>query len=141
MWARRCVRGVVAYRHMRRRTTPRAVVPGRAQVLVATSTLAWGVNTPAHLVIIKGTEYYDAPTKCVRSRAPSRACGWLGLGGPCCRGGGTVLAARGGWTDGQQAAIRIHAPTHVVRSHALVCPRPVPCTPPAPPPSPRRYVD
>lgn len=34
-----------------------------SQVLVATSTLAWGVNTPAHLVIIKGTEFYDAPTK------------------------------------------------------------------------------
>lgn len=33
------------------------------QVLVATSTLAWGVNTPAHLVIIKGTEYYDAPQR------------------------------------------------------------------------------
>jgi hypothetical protein len=30
---------------------------------VATSTLAWGVNTPAHLVIIKGTEYYDAPSR------------------------------------------------------------------------------
>lgn len=33
------------------------------QILVATSTLAWGVNTPAHLVVIKGTEYYDAPSK------------------------------------------------------------------------------
>ena len=33
------------------------------QVLVATSTLAWGVNTPAHLVVIKGTEFYDAATK------------------------------------------------------------------------------
>jgi len=33
------------------------------QVLVATSTLAWGVNTPAHLVIIKGTEYFDAPSR------------------------------------------------------------------------------
>jgi hypothetical protein len=32
-------------------------------VLVATSTLAWGVNTPAHLVIIKGTEFYDAPSR------------------------------------------------------------------------------
>lgn len=39
----------------------RTAVP--PQVLVATSTLAWGVNTPAHLVIIKGTEFYDAPTK------------------------------------------------------------------------------
>jgi replicative superfamily II helicase len=34
-----------------------------AQILVATSTLAWGVNTPAHLVVIKGTEYYDAPSR------------------------------------------------------------------------------
>lgn len=33
------------------------------QILVATSTLAWGVNTPAHLVIIKGTEFFDAPTR------------------------------------------------------------------------------
>jgi activating signal cointegrator complex subunit 3 len=33
------------------------------QVLVATSTLAWGVNTPAHLVVIKGTEYFDAPSR------------------------------------------------------------------------------
>lgn len=32
------------------------------QVLIATSTLAWGVNFPAHLVIIKGTEYYDCKT-------------------------------------------------------------------------------
>lgn len=41
----------------------RLFVDGKIQVLVATSTLAWGVNTPAHLVIIKGTEYFDAPTK------------------------------------------------------------------------------
>ena len=37
--------------------------PHHTQVLVATSTLAWGVNTPTHLVIIKGTEFYDAPSK------------------------------------------------------------------------------
>ena len=27
------------------------------------STLAWGVNFPAHLVVIKGTENYDGKTK------------------------------------------------------------------------------
>ncbi|OAA64246.1 dead deah box DNA helicase [Niveomyces insectorum RCEF 264] len=32
----------------------------KIQILVATSTLAWGVNLPAHLVIVKGTQYYDA---------------------------------------------------------------------------------
>lgn len=34
-----------------------------SQVLVSTSTLAWGVNLPAHLVIIKGTEFYDGKTR------------------------------------------------------------------------------
>ncbi|XP_054714411.1 activating signal cointegrator 1 complex subunit 3-like [Uloborus diversus] len=31
----------------------------KIQVLIATATLAWGINLPAHLVVIKGTEYYD----------------------------------------------------------------------------------
>lgn len=33
------------------------------QILITTATLAWGVNFPAHLVVIKGTEYYDGKTK------------------------------------------------------------------------------
>ena len=32
---------------------------GSVQVLVATATLAWGVNLPAHTVIIKGTQIYN----------------------------------------------------------------------------------
>ncbi|XP_049849138.1 uncharacterized protein LOC126317508 [Schistocerca gregaria] len=35
---------------------------GAIQVLVSTATLAWGINLPAHLVVIKGTEYFDAKT-------------------------------------------------------------------------------
>lgn len=34
----------------------------KIQVLIATATLAWGINMPAHLVIVKGTEYFDGKT-------------------------------------------------------------------------------
>lgn len=41
----------------------------KIQVLVATSTLAWGVNMPAHLVVVKGTEFFDGKQKrCVFCR-------------------------------------------------------------------------
>ena len=35
----------------------------KIQVLISTATLAWGVNLPAHLVVIKGCEFFDPKTK------------------------------------------------------------------------------
>ena len=46
-----------------RQTVEQLFVSGNIQVLVCTSTLAWGVNFPAHLVIVKGTEYFDGKVK------------------------------------------------------------------------------
>ncbi|KAJ8411438.1 hypothetical protein AAFF_G00162460 [Aldrovandia affinis] len=45
-----------------RRTVEELFINCKIQVLIATSTLAWGVNFPAHLVVVKGTEYYDGKT-------------------------------------------------------------------------------
>ena len=53
-----------------RSTAERLFVEGKIKILVATSTLAWGVNTPAHLVVIKGTEFFDAPTGYVTEPYP-----------------------------------------------------------------------
>ncbi|KAB0798855.1 hypothetical protein PPYR_06735 [Photinus pyralis] len=46
-----------------RKTVEELFVNQKIQVLIATATLAWGVNFPAHLVVIKGTEYFDGKTK------------------------------------------------------------------------------
>lgn len=46
-----------------RRTVEELFLHRKIQVLIATATLAWGVNLPAHLVIVKGTEYYDGKQK------------------------------------------------------------------------------
>eukprot|EP00118_Oscarella_pearsei_P009730 m.56772 g.56772 ORF g.56772 m.56772 type:complete len:531 (+) comp34651_c0_seq4:65-1657(+) len=57
------VRKGVAYHHAGLELTDRRLVEelfiqGELPVLVATSTLAMGVNLPAHLVVIKSTQYY-----------------------------------------------------------------------------------
>ena len=45
-----------------RRVVEKLFTNRKIQLLVATATLAWGVNLPAHLVVIKGTEFYDGKT-------------------------------------------------------------------------------
>lgn len=42
-----------------RTLTERLFEQGCIKVLVCTATLAWGVNLPAHTVIIKGTQLYS----------------------------------------------------------------------------------
>lgn len=42
-----------------RKVVEELFVNQKIQLLIATSTLAWGVNFPAHLVVLKGTEYFN----------------------------------------------------------------------------------
>ena len=42
-----------------RSLTEKLFAAGLIKVLVCTATLAWGVNLPAHMVVIKGTQLYD----------------------------------------------------------------------------------
>ncbi|KAK8385131.1 hypothetical protein O3P69_012135 [Scylla paramamosain] len=46
-----------------RRVVEELFVNQKIQILITTATLAWGVNFPAHLVVVKGTEYYDGKTR------------------------------------------------------------------------------
>lgn len=46
-----------------RRISHELFASNKIQILIATSTLAWGVNLPAHLVIVKGTQFFDAKTE------------------------------------------------------------------------------
>lgn len=46
-----------------RKTVEELFLNRKIQILIATATLAWGVNLPAHLVVIKGTEFYDGKQK------------------------------------------------------------------------------
>lgn len=42
-----------------RNSVERLFLNGEVRVLIATATLAWGVNLPAYAVIIKGTDVFD----------------------------------------------------------------------------------
>jgi activating signal cointegrator complex subunit 3 len=42
-----------------RNTVESLYLSNKIQILVCTATLAWGVNLPCHLVIVKGTEFFD----------------------------------------------------------------------------------
>ncbi|EMR09600.1 hypothetical protein PNEG_02184 [Pneumocystis murina B123] len=46
-----------------RKLSEELFINNKIQILIATSTLAWGINTPTHLVIVKGTEFFDAKTQ------------------------------------------------------------------------------
>lgn len=61
---KKCVHNSVGFHHAGMVRADRNVVEslfrsGDIKVLLATATLAWGVNLPAYCVIIKGTDIYD----------------------------------------------------------------------------------
>lgn len=54
---------------------------GHISVLCSTATLAWGVNLPAHAVIIKGTQIYDPSKGCWTELSPLDVLQMLGRAG------------------------------------------------------------
>ncbi|KAJ1664893.1 Pre-mRNA splicing [Coemansia sp. RSA 1813] len=54
---------------------------GHVKVLVSTATLAWGVNLPAHTVIIKGTQVYNPEKGCWIELSPQDVLQMLGRAG------------------------------------------------------------
>ncbi|BFZ53157.1 Pre-mRNA-splicing helicase BRR2 [Savitreella phatthalungensis] len=54
---------------------------GHARILVATATLAWGVNLPAHAVIIKGTQIYSPDAGAFIELSPQDVLQMLGRAG------------------------------------------------------------
>ncbi|KAJ2753813.1 DEIH-box ATPase, partial [Coemansia nantahalensis] len=54
---------------------------GHIKVLVSTATLAWGVNLPAHAVIIKGTQVYSPEKGCWCELSPQDVLQMLGRAG------------------------------------------------------------
>lgn len=78
----------------------------RLQVLVSTATLAWGVNLPAHSVIIKGTQVYNPVKGAWDELSPQDMMQMMGRAGtwaeqttyrqaPSCRKGVIVPSADG----------------------------------------------
>ncbi|KAJ1719220.1 Pre-mRNA splicing, partial [Coemansia erecta] len=71
---------------------------GHVRVLVATATLAWGVNLPAHTVVIKGTRVYDAARGAWAELSPQDVLQMLGRAGRPqfdTHGEGVVITAHG----------------------------------------------
>ncbi|GIQ80202.1 hypothetical protein KIPB_000961 [Kipferlia bialata] len=66
--AKRCLQYGIGLHHAGMTTGDRSLVEKlflsqRIKLVIATSTLAWGVNMPSYCVIVKGCQYFDGATK------------------------------------------------------------------------------
>jgi replicative superfamily II helicase len=75
---------------------------GVVAVCVATSTIAWGVNMPAHLVVVKGCRYFDAATGRYTDYDTTELLQMVGRAG---RPGMARPEARGAATDDSAVAV------------------------------------